>query len=178
MTDPGSHPSVFTVGAVDATGYRFNPVERFSSQGPTPTGLTKPDIVGPDGLTTTVYGPGRFFGTSASTPSVAAAVAVLMSEDPTLSPRQAAQQLSAHAIAEGPHWMADGVDVGAGKARLPSVNDTATGCAHRMAVIPFLAWMPVMNRRRRRGPGLDDPATAPIPACPTPISPPQGAIRR
>ena len=178
VTDPGSHPSVFTVGAVDATGYRFNPIERFSSQGPTPTGLAKPDIVGPDGLTTTVYGPGRFYGTSASTPSVAAAVAVLMSEDPTLSPRQAAQRLSVHAIAEGPHWMADGVDVGAGKARLPSMTDAAGGCAHRMAVVPFLAWMPVVRRRRRRDPTREAATTAPVKRSPTPISPPQGAIRR
>lgn len=150
VTDPGSHPSVFTVGAVDADNYRFNPIEGFSSQGPTPAGVRKPDIAGPDGLTTSTYGPGRFFGTSASTPSVAAAIAVIMSSDPRLSAREASEFLSATAIDNGPHWMQDDTTFGAGKARLPEPTESTSGCGSGPLLLPILAWMPIIGMRRRR----------------------------
>ncbi len=177
VTDPGSHPSVFTVGAVDADGYRFNEVEEFSSQGPTPTGLHKPDIAGPDGLTTTVYGPGRFFGTSASTPSVAAAIALIMSEDPTLTPRAAAEFLSANAVSESPHWTDDPTDVGAGKARLPAINIPTTGCAQRMTLILPPLLLP-LARVRRRPQGASIPSMQCDTSAKTPFSLPNSSPPR
>ena len=150
VTDPGSHPDVFTVGAVDADGYRFNDAEGFSSRGPTPAGVRKPNIAGPDGLSPSIYGPGRFFGTSASTPSVAAAIALLMSEDPALTPREAANALAASAVSDGPHWMADSTAFGAGKARLHGLDSTDSGCSDRMPMLFIACWLPVAAIRRRR----------------------------
>lgn len=177
VTDPGSHPTVFTVGAVDANGYRFNAVEEFSSQGPTPTGVRKPDIAGPDGLTTTVYGPGRFFGTSASTPSVAAAIALVMSEDPTLTPREAAEVLSANAVSDQPLWSIDPTDVGAGKARLPALESSAAGCAQRLMLVPPLVLLPLARVRRRRWAHADATKQCDGTAN-TPFSPPKTSPRR
>ena len=74
ITDPGTHPLALTVGAVRAHDYLFNEVEYFSSQGPSLSGHAKPDISGPDGLSTFTYGPTNFYGTSASTPAVVAAM--------------------------------------------------------------------------------------------------------
>ena len=100
IVDPGNHPSVYTVGAVRADRYVFNDPEPFSSQGPTLDGLQKPDISGPDGLTTHAFGPIGFYGTSASTPAVTGALALLMSEDLSQSPYDAADRLSESAIWE------------------------------------------------------------------------------
>ena len=119
LADPASHPSAFTVGAVRATGYLGNGTESFSSVGPTHDGRDKPDIAGPDGLTTAVYGSVGFYGTSASTPAVAAAVALLLSEDPSLTPREAADRLAANAIGTRHTFQAADGAFGAGYARLP-----------------------------------------------------------
>ena len=56
IADPGTHPDVLTVAAVRANGYLQNGPESYSSQGPTHGGVDKPDIAGPDGLTTSAYG--------------------------------------------------------------------------------------------------------------------------
>ncbi|MFN7143683.1 MAG: S8 family serine peptidase, partial [Myxococcota bacterium] len=144
--------SAFTVGAVRATGYLANASEPFSSIGPTHDGLPKPDIAGPDGLTTAVYGSRGFYGTSASTPAVAAAVALVLSEDPTLTPREAADRLVANAIG-GPDTFeaADGT-VGAGYARLPppGSTDSGGGCGGGSAAVvaPGLLWLTSLRRRR------------------------------
>ncbi len=58
------------------------PPEAFSSLGPTWDGRRKPDLSAADGVTTTVYGPGGFFGTSAAAPHAAGAAALLKSEQP------------------------------------------------------------------------------------------------
>jgi hypothetical protein len=147
LTDPGSHPGVFTVGAVRAEGYRFNDVEGFSSQGPSHAGVDKPDIAGPDGLSTATYGKRGFFGTSAATPAVAAAIALLMDADPSLNPFEAARKLQATALDREPVWTAASRDMGAGLARLPPLDDEPRGCGGPL-LLPILFWLPALGRRR------------------------------
>lgn len=149
VTDPGSHPHVFTVGAVLADGYRLNEVETFSSQGPTSAGADKPDITGPDGLTTSAYGQKRFYGTSAATPAVAGALALMLSEDPTLTPREAALALQASAIAMTPAWAEPEPSVGAGKAHLPPLSEVHRGCGRGAPLLMVLFWLPLSALRRR-----------------------------
>ena len=149
VTDPGSHPHVFTVGAVYENGYRLNDVESFSSQGPTESGAQKPDIFGPDGLTTSVYGERGFFGTSAATPAVAGAIALIMSKDPQLTPRDAALHLQASAISMGPAWSPPDPALGAGKAYLPSLQESHTGCGQGTPLLIVLFWIPMAAIRRR-----------------------------
>ncbi len=151
LADPASHPAAFTVGAVRADGYLSNEAEDFSSMGPTHAGLAKPDIAGPDGLTTGVYGSVGFYGTSASTPAVAGAIALLLSEDPTLSPRAAADRLSANALGGRATWEGPDGLLGAGHARLsPPGGGEQRGCAASggSAAWAFgLLWLPFYRRR-------------------------------
>ncbi len=149
VTDPGSHPGAFTVGAVRADGYRTNGAESFSSHGPTHAGVDKPNIAGPDGLTTSVYGQRGFYGTSAATPSVAAALALLMHEDPRLSPFQAARKLQGSALDQDPVWTPDDPELGAGHAHLPSPTQEIDGCNGTL-LLPAFLWLPVGRRRRTR----------------------------
>ncbi len=96
LSRPGDSRDALTVGAVNFGNWANGPIEAFSSNGPTRESranpLTypktiKPDIVGPDGVSTVSYGTRAFPGTSASTPHVAAAAALLLSTDNTLSAR-------------------------------------------------------------------------------------------
>jgi len=63
--------------AVGATFWADDVIEFFSSLGPTSDGRVKPDIAAPDGVANTTFG--TFFGTSASAPHVAGAMALLKS---------------------------------------------------------------------------------------------------
>jgi hypothetical protein len=149
--DPASNPSAFTVGAVRADGYLGNPAESFSSMGPTHAGDPKPDIAGPDGVSTGIYGQLGFYGTSASTPAVAGAIALLLSEDPTLSPRQAADVLVAEALSSRATWEAPDGSLGAGYARLPapgSPERRGCGGGGGAATVPCLLWLTMFRRRR------------------------------
>lgn len=74
--------------AVGAAFFGTNEAESFSSRGPTDDGRIKPDLTGPDGVSTASYGPVSFFGTSASAPHVAGAAALLLSVNPELTPDQ------------------------------------------------------------------------------------------
>lgn len=149
VTDPGSHPHVFTVGAVLADDYLINDAETFSSHGPTAGGAAKPDISGPDGLSTSAYGQGRFYGTSAATPAVAGALALMLAEDPSLTPRDAARALQASAISPDPVWSVQDPAVGAGKARLPPLDDLDAGCGQSTPLLWLCFWMPLAATRRR-----------------------------
>jgi len=81
LTDPATSPLVTAVGAA-----RWNTgvIETFSSQGPTIAGLIKPELTGPDGVSSATYAPDSFFGTSASSPHVAGAVALIRDANPCL----------------------------------------------------------------------------------------------
>lgn len=147
VTDPGTAEEALTVGAVRADGYLQNGSEGFSSQGPTSDGRAKPDLAGPDGLTVGAYGAEGFFGTSAATPAVAGAVALVMSEDPSLGPYEAADRLRGWAWSDGPGFDADPA-IGAGRVRLPPA-ETPSPCGHRPLVMPLLL-VPWFGRRARR----------------------------
>lgn len=148
ITDPAVHPGVFAVGAVRAAGYLTNPAESFSSRGPVAGGWSKPDIAGPNGLTTRAYGPVGFYGTSASTPVVAGLIAVILGDRPELSPLEAGRRLQAWAWTDGvPAGQVDPA-LGAGRARLPDPAPEARGCAGG-ALLPLL--LPWGWRRRVRG---------------------------
>ena len=149
IADPAASPFAFAVGAVDAVGYLSNEVESFSSQGSRTVGPPKPDIVGPDGLSTASYGARGFYGTSASTPAVAAAVALLMSADPTLNSREAADLLKQTALGGQPTFVEPDPAVGAGKARLPGLTPGSGGCT-RGGRAGLFVWLPLLWIRRRR----------------------------
>lgn len=147
FADPSAYPLAFVVGAVRGSNYLLNGIEAFSSEGPTRAGLAKPDIAGPNGLSTRSYGAEGFFGTSASTPAVAGAIALVLSRYPELTPRQAAERLQGWAVGsdavDDPRW-------GAGKARLPMPEPQDPGCGRR-ALWAGLFPVVVLGRRRRPG---------------------------
>lgn len=150
MADPSPHYWSYVVGAVRAKGYLDNDVEVFSSQGPVLGGALKPDIAGPDGLTTSRAGLNGFYGTSAATPAVVGAMAVLMSRYPELTPEEAGQRLKALAVYDGQR-MGDDPRWGAGKAHLPPVDVEPLTCSNASgtgASVGLLGLLALFRRRR------------------------------
>ena len=81
LTEPEMSRHVVSVGATDLD----NELESFSSRGPTPDGRVKPEIVAPDGVSNRTFRP--FFGTSASSPHVAGAAALVKAAFPNSTPQ-------------------------------------------------------------------------------------------
>jgi hypothetical protein len=88
---PADAAGVVAAGAINQANYTTGPLESFSSLGPNngaytgnPT-VTKPDLCGPDGTTNATYS-GGFYGTSASSPHVAGAAALVRHAYPTYGP--------------------------------------------------------------------------------------------
>lgn len=90
VPNAGDSAGALTVGAVDVSKYNVTGLESFSSRGPTnATGggapnyaggsRTKPDISGPDYVSTVTYGTTGFGGTSSSTPHTAGAAVLYIS---------------------------------------------------------------------------------------------------
>jgi len=98
LGSPSDAQSVLSVGAVN---WQSGELEDFSSQGPTNDGRIKPDISAPDAVTTASYGAEPFYGTSASTPHVAGAAALVMSAFPDFAPEQVIEYLTQNAIDQG-----------------------------------------------------------------------------
>lgn len=155
IVDPATHRFAFTVGAVNQNGYLDNDVQGFSSQGPVRSGALKPDIAGPDGVSSHAYGTEGFFGTSAATPAVSGALALVMSRYPELTPREAAERLKGWALSEtpghyDPRW-------GAGKARLPVVDVQPAPCGRR-PLWAMLLLPPFLFRRRQTSSSQSGPS--------------------
>ena len=103
---PADSPDAITVGAVDVNAPY--PLESYSSQGPTfgsggvcTGGSTKPDIAAYDNVSTESYGPEGFAGTSASTPHVAGAAALIKQRYPDFTVSQLQSYLESNAIDQG-----------------------------------------------------------------------------
>ena len=109
LSMPGDARGAVTVGAVawDSRG-----LEGFSSRGPTADNRVKPDVVGPDRVTTVSFGD-EFPGTSAATPHVAGAAALILSRNPSLS-ASALRQALERATTSGGSTAAKNNDVGFG----------------------------------------------------------------
>ena len=103
-----ANPGLLAVGA--APFYNTNTIEPFSSQGPTPDGRTKPDIVGVDCAAAVAYerfirsGDGQvcwFPGTSQASPHVAGLATLVKQQNPGLTPQQVASYLKNNARDQG-----------------------------------------------------------------------------
>lgn len=106
ITTPANSANAMAVGAIWWGQWSTGPQEAFSSQGPSnaskyAASIIKPDICGPDGVSTYTYDPDDFYGTSAATPHVAGAAALLLSQNPGLTASQLQAALEAGAIDMG-----------------------------------------------------------------------------
>jgi subtilisin family serine protease len=105
VTEPGTSPAALTVGAAC---WLDNRLEDYSSQGPTIDARTKPDLIGPDSVSSSNYGPfsgcgvSGFAGTSAASPHVAAAAALVKQVNPGFGPDELQAYLQERALDLGP----------------------------------------------------------------------------
>jgi subtilisin family serine protease len=108
ILQPASSPDAFAVGAAD---WRSNGLEPFSSRGPTIDGRVKPDLLGFDGTSSNIadvqsnassHSPPDpaltgFYGTSAASPHVAGAAALVLGANPTMTAADIVTLLEARA---------------------------------------------------------------------------------
>ena len=96
LLSPADATGVMAVAAVNYTNWLTGPQESFSSQGPTTDGRMKPEISGPDGVSSFIYG--SFLGTSASSPHVAGAAALILSNNTDFTVSQVWNAITSSAI--------------------------------------------------------------------------------
>lgn len=142
VNEPATSPGAFAVGSVCAAN---GVVQPFSSAGPTADGRTKPDLVSFDAVSTSTYGSSMstcqqgFPGTSASTPHVTGAAALVKGVHPSWGADRIAEYLKANATDIGSPGPDNGTgwgrlrlgDIPAGIARAYDA-DSATGTIYRL----------------------------------------------
>ena len=102
-----ANPGMLAVGATQGIHpWNTYDIEEFSSQGPTPDGRIKPDIVGADGgetesLRSAENPNGNFFGTSNASPHVAGLAVLVKQRFPGFTPGQIVQYLKKNAKERG-----------------------------------------------------------------------------
>ncbi len=150
IVDPGMHPSVLTVGAVRADDYTNQSLESFSSVGALNTPIAKPEVVGPNGVSTLSYGSKNFFGTSASTPAVTGALALYKNAHPTLSNYELTQQLIHRSIPDN-QLLETSTFSEYGKVRLPSpIEQQHATCSGSPVLFSCLLYWGLSKARRSR----------------------------
>jgi subtilisin family serine protease len=139
VTEPGSSSAALTVGAVC---WQNDGLATYSSRGPTIDGRLKPDLAAPDSVSSYSYGlfsgcggQRGFAGTSAASPHVAGAAALVKGANPSLGPAELQQYLESHAVDLG----LPGRDAAYGAGRLAlGAQPRAT---LRVCVVPRLAML-------------------------------------
>jgi subtilisin family serine protease len=119
LSSPSDARGAFAVGAVN---WADDVLEPYSSQGPTSDGRTKPDLSAPSVVDSASYAPKAFDGTSAATPHVAGAAALVLQAFPEYSPDDLAAFLQERSKDLGPA----GPDDAFGAGRL-SLRDAPAG---------------------------------------------------
>ena len=91
---PGNMADVMTVGAVN---WETEKLQSYSAWGPNHMGDRKPDVVGPDQITTSAWAGVDNAGTSYAAPHVAGLVALIRGAAPDLTPAQVKARLTSRA---------------------------------------------------------------------------------
>ena len=99
LLNPADAAGAMAAGAINYVSWVTGPQEPFSSQGPTNDNRIKPDIMGPDHVPNSIEG--VFVGTSASSPHVAGAAALILQKNPGISVSQLWNSLTDSAIDMG-----------------------------------------------------------------------------
>jgi subtilisin family serine protease len=121
LTSPADARGAFSVGAVE---WWDEELAGYSSQGPTTDGRLKPEISAATSVSTESYGDGEFNGTSAATPHVAGAAALVWTRFPSFNRGAVITFLQDHAKDLGRR----GADsqTGYGWLQLPNLDTAAT----------------------------------------------------
>lgn len=119
LSSPSDARGAFAIGAVN---WADDVLEPYSSQGPTADGRIKPDLSAPSVVDSASYAPDAFDGTSAATPHVAGAAALILQAFPAYSPDDIATFLQERSQDLGP----TGPDDAFGAGRL-DLGDTPAG---------------------------------------------------
>ena len=91
---PGNMTDAITVGAV---GWDSVQLQSYSAWGPNHMGARKPEVVGPDEITTSGWAGSHNTGTSYAAPHVAGLVALMLGAAPAMTPGQVKQRLTERA---------------------------------------------------------------------------------
>jgi len=123
IVDPATSSAALAVGALC---WQSRQLEPYSSQGPTIDGRVKPELVGHDSVSGATYGPftscpSAFAGTSASSPEVAGAAALVKQAYPAHGP----DALHEYLVRSARDLATPGLDsaTGAGEVQMPTPPD-------------------------------------------------------